>query len=206
MRELVDAYKGLLLEAAQGNDDLARTASFALDQVDWSQELMQTAAVTNPILHDNIAQVCENSGCEGSATNRLTKALLPVVDQLSWRRRDIEGETASDMLLLYEKFTAVTIVGQTGLISCDKIIAGFSLQAPDAYYPPHEHLAEESYWIIGGGGDWKVDRKPWFPVNAGDAIYHTGGARHVMQTNEQPMLSIWLWTSHLDSDVVITRA
>ena len=30
-------------------------------------------------------------------------------------------------------------------------------------------------------------------------------ARHAMQTNEQPLLTIWLWTSHLDSEVVIVR-
>ena len=26
-----------------------------------------------------------------------------------------------------------------------------------------------------------------------------------MQTNEQPLLAVWLWTSHLDSEVVIVR-
>ena len=81
----------------------------------------------------------------------------------------------------------------------------FSLQAPDTYYPPHAHRAEESYWIVGGDGDWKVDTRPWFAVTPGDSIYHASGARHAMQTNEQPLLSLWLWTSHLDSEVVIVR-
>ena len=26
-----------------------------------------------------------------------------------------------------------------------------------------------------------------------------------MQTNEQPLLAVWLWTSHLDSEVMIVR-
>jgi hypothetical protein len=26
-----------------------------------------------------------------------------------------------------------------------------------------------------------------------------------MQTNEQPLLTVWLWTSHLDSEVIIIR-
>jgi quercetin dioxygenase-like cupin family protein len=56
-----------------------------------------------------------------------------------------------------------------------------------------------------GGGDWKVGTEPWFAVEPGDSIYHESGARHAMQTNEQPLLAIWLWTSHLDSEVVVVR-
>jgi hypothetical protein len=65
-------------------------------------------------------------------------------------------------------FAAATIIGSGGLLPSDKVSAGFSLQGRDTYYPPHAHRAEESYWIIGGDGDWKVDTKPWFAVQPGD--------------------------------------
>ena len=95
--------------------------------------------------------------------------------------------------------------GAGALLPSDKVTAGFSLQGRDTYYPGHLHLAEESYWVIGGAGDWKVGTRPWFAVKPGDSIYHETGMRHTMQTNEQAMLTVWLWTSHLDSEVVIVR-
>ncbi len=110
-----------------------------------------------------------------------------------------------DVEVFSRNYALTTVIGEGGLLPLDKVYTGFSLQARDTYYPPHAHHAEESYWIIGGNGDWKVGTKPWFAVKPGDSIYHESGARHAMQTNEQPMLTVWLWTSHLDSEVVIVR-
>jgi quercetin dioxygenase-like cupin family protein len=133
------------------------------------------------------------------------QALAAVSDQLMWRPsyRNRQGEP--DMATFTRNFTANTIIGAGELLPSDKVKAGFSLQAPDTYYPGHLHDAEESYWIIGGRGDWKVATQPWFAVNPGDSVYHQSGVRHTMQTNEHPMLTVWLWTSHLDSEVMMVR-
>jgi len=128
-----------------------------------------------------------------------------VTDQLAWRSSSKNRDDGPDVEILLRNFAVVTVIGEGGLLPSDKVYAGFSLQARDTYYPPHAHHAEESYWIIGGDGDWRVGTKPWFAVEPGDSIYHESGARHAMQTNEQPLLTVWLWTSHLDSEVVIVR-
>jgi mannose-6-phosphate isomerase-like protein (cupin superfamily) len=130
---------------------------------------------------------------------------LAVADQLEWRASSKNPEDGPDVVAFSRNFTATTVVGAGGLLTSDKVKAGFSLQGRDTYYPPHAHRAEESYWIIGGDGDWKVGTQPWFAVEPGDSIYHESGVRHAMQTNEKPMLAVWLWTSHLDSEVVIVR-
>ena len=130
---------------------------------------------------------------------------MAVSNQLHWRASSKSSVDGPDIAILLEKLAVTTIVGPGAPLPSDKVYAGFSLQAPDTYYPPHAHDAEESYWIIGGNGDWKVDTKPWFAVQAGDSIYHGPRARHAMQTNEQPMLTVWLWTTDLDSEVLIVR-
>ena len=205
MDKLIDSFKGVFTEAANAGGDLAETAKLALDTVNWQDELKEPDALSNPIVDSYLKVACANSGDANSISRRLADALLPVADQIAWRKRDSGGENDADLAVFTEKYTSCCIIGDGGLLSSDKVIAGFSLQGPDAYYPPHAHTAEESYWIIGGEGDWKVDMKPWFAVKPGGAIYHKSGARHAMQTNEQPMLSIWLWTSHLNSEVVIVR-
>lgn len=160
----------------------------------------------NSVVGRYLEAACANSGGERSSTKVIAGALLSQADQLTWRSRSAEQVTDPDIAAFARNYTSTCIIGAGGLLPSDWISAGFSLQGPDVYYPPHAHEAEESYWIIGGNGDWRVDAKAWFAVRPGDGIYHKSGARHVMQTNEQPMLSMWVWTSHLDSEVVFVRS
>ena len=203
MNRLIEAFEQFFAAAAGSGGKLAETAGFALEHLPWSAPPGRHEPLGNPVVDAYLATACTSAGATGSSTRPIAAALLASADQLHWRAR--LRDEAPDLAVFSRNFTAVTVIGPGGLLASDKVMTGFSLQAPDTYYPPHAHLAEESYWIIGGDGDWKVDVRPWFAVKPGDSIYHASGARHAMQTNEQPLLSIWLWTSHLDSEVVIVR-
>ena len=205
MNQLIDAFKGLFAEAAQSGGELAKTAGFILENVDWTGKLNKPEAMRNPVVDTHLEAACANSGQDGSSSHRIAQALLTVTDQLAWRASARDRADEPDVAIFSRNYVAIPIIGEEGLLQSTKVSAGFSLQGRDTYYPPHAHHAEESYWIIGGNGDWKVGTKPWFAVEAGDSIYHESWARHVMQTNEQPMLAVWLWTSHLDSEVLIIR-
>ncbi|MCH9005841.1 MAG: cupin domain-containing protein [Proteobacteria bacterium] len=205
MNQLINAFEGLLIAAADSGGDLATTANFALESVNWKDRLSEPKATTHPVVESHLEAACASSGPRGSASHELAQALLPVTDQLRWRESPTDRDDEPDVAVLLRNFTAAHVIGEGGLLSSDKVIAGFSLQGRDTYYPPHAHYAEESYWIIGGDADWRVGAEPWFAVEPGDSIYHESEARHAMQTNAQPLLTVWLWTSHLDSEVVIVR-
>ncbi len=205
MNRLIGAMKELFTAAANSSGELARTASFALENVDWTAALNNAAPATNPVVDTHLNAACANSGPQGSASRVATEALLAVSDQIPWPSSSRKREGEPDMVAFARNFMGISIIGPGALLPSDKVKAGFSLQAPDTYYPGHVHHAEESYWIIGGVGDWKVAAQPWFPVNPGDSIFHQSGVRHTMQTNEHPMLTVWLWTSHLDSEVMMVR-
>ncbi len=206
MNRLIDALEGLLIAATGSDGELAKTAKFTLENVNWTAKLSRYEPMNHPIVDTHLDAACANSGRRGSNSNRVARALLSVTDQLEWRTPSKDREDGPDVAIFSRNFAAATVIGDGGLLPSDKISAGFSLQASDTYYPPHAHHAEESYWIIGGDGDWKVGTKAWFAVEPGDSIYHESGARHAMQTNEKPLLAVWLWTSHLDSEVVIVRS
>jgi len=206
MNRLIVAFESFLTNAVLSGGSLATTAQFALDHVNWNEPPMNHDPVDNNVVKSHLEAACNQSGPQGSRTNMVAQALLAATDQLQWIAFSEAGDDGPDVELFQRKFTYTNVIGDGGLLSSSKVSGGFSLQASDTYYPPHAHTAEESYWIIGGDGDWKVNTKPWFPVIAGDSIYHHSGARHAMQTNEQPLLTIWLWTSHLDSEVMIVRS
>jgi len=206
MNRLIDAFERLFTATGLSGGDLARTANFALENVNWKGRLNDHEPRGHPMVDAHLEAACASSGQHGSSSHRVAEALLAVADQLEWHASSKNPDDGPDVAVFSPKFTAATVIGAGGLLPSDKVTAGFSLQGRDTYYPPHAHHAEESYWIIGGDGDWKVGTKPWFAVEPGDSIYHESGARHAMQTNERPLLAIWLWTSHLNSEVVIVRA
>ena len=205
MIRLIKSLEKLFTAAALHGDALSRTANFVLERVNWQETLNEPEPTGHHIVDSYLKAACGNSGPDGSNSQGLARALLAVADQLEWRTSSRCKGEGSDVALLLQNFAVTTVIGEQGLLSTDKVYAGFSLQARDTYYPPHAHYAEESYWIIGGDADWRVGSKPWFAVQPGDSIYHESEARHAMQTNEQPLLTVWLWTSHLDSEVMIIR-
>ncbi len=205
MNRIIDALEGLFTAATGSGGELAKTANFTLENVNWKETLTRPKPTSHHIVDSSLEAACANSGPDGSSSHELARSLLAVADQLEWRSSSKAREDGPDVAILLRNFAVTTVIGAGGLLPTDKVYAGFSLQARDIYYPPHAHHAEESYWIIGGDGDWKVDTRPWFAVVPGDSVYHKSGARHAMQTNEQPLLTVWLWTSHLDSEVMIVR-
>ncbi len=205
MNRLIDAFERLFTAAANSRGDLAKTANFTLENVNWKDTLSEHKPMSHPIVDTHLEAACAHSGQLESRYRMVAEALLGNTSRLKWRSRCTDKEDVPDIVAFSRNFSAATVIGNGGLLPSDKVTAGFSLQGRNTYYPPHAHHAEESYWIIGGDGDWKVGTKPWFAVEAGDSIYHESGARHAMQTNERPMLTVWLWTSHLDSEVTIVR-
>ena len=205
MNRLIDAFQDLFAATTQSGGELAKTAKFTLENVNWQEALVKPEPKNHPIAERYLETACANSGQHGSSCHGVVTALLAVTNQLEWRASSKSHDDGPDVAVLSRNFAVASIIGPGEPLPSDKIYAGFSLQAPDTYYPPHAHHAEESYWVIGGDADWRVGSKAWFPVHAGDSIYHESGARHAMQTNEQPLLTIWLWTSHLDSEVMIVR-
>jgi mannose-6-phosphate isomerase-like protein (cupin superfamily) len=205
MNRLIEAFEGLFTAATASGGELAKTANFLLENVNWAGALEKHEPTSQAVVDTYLETACANSGAAGSSTQKLAEALLAVTDQLNWRAYTTGHEHEPDIAVFSRNYSPTTVIGNGGLLPSDKVTAGFSLQGRDIYYPPHAHHAEESYWIIGGDGDWRVGTKPWFAVAAGDSIYHEPWARHAMQTNEQPLLSVWLWTSYLDSEVLIVR-
>lgn len=205
MRKLIDAIEGILIATAISGGDTADAVKFALKKVNWKTKLIMPEPLSQPVVDTQLDAACARSGQYGSNSHMIAEAVLAVKDELHWETVYEDRGDEPDMAAFSRNFSYTSLIGPDAPLRTDKIAAGLSLQGRDTYYPPHAHQAEESYWIIGGDGDWKVGINPWFPVEPGDSIFHETGARHAMQTNSEPLLAVWLWTSHLDSDLVIVR-
>ena len=157
---LVDALQTFFTQASKSSGDLSRTAQFTLDHVKWTQAITNPGAISHPMVDAYLEAVCVHSGNPESSTHALAQALLAASDQLKWRASFYDPALGPDVVAFSRKFTAISLIGPSAIVRCDKVYAGFSLQDPDAYYPPHAHRAEESYWNIGGNSDWKISTAP----------------------------------------------
>ncbi len=161
MNRLIAAFEGFLTDATASGGPLAKTAQFALDHVDWKQSPIKSDPANHHVVESHLETACNQSGPQGSRTNTVAQALLAATDQIQWRYSSKASDDGPDVEIFLRRFAVTTVIGDGGLLSSNEVYAGFSLQASDTYYPPHAHTAEESYWIIGGDGDWKVNTKPW---------------------------------------------
>jgi len=90
------------------------------------------------------------------------------------------------------------IVGPDGFAASDVLRFGLYAQAPESFYPPHDHAAEEFYYVLSGTALWQKGEEALSPRPPGSCIRHAPWQRHAMQTMAEPLLALWVWTGDLD--------
>lgn len=122
----------------------------------------------------------------------LRHALEDVGPFLSWSGGDYERPGG-----LADRYAFVEVVGPDGVLPAEALRFGFYLQAPETHYPSHSHAAEEFYLPVSGTALWQKDSGPFDAVAPGRIIHHVPFQRHAMQTRDEPMLAMWIWTGDL---------
>lgn len=205
MREIVEAFENILVSTLKSGGDARESADFLLEAIDWRKNPRAREPKSFPIVEQRLEEACRSHGPGGGVAEKLTDAVLAARDDLTWVRPWGEYLEHPDMAALVQNFAFTTIVGPGCPLEADGVYMGLSLQGPDLFYPMHAHQAGETYWIVGGEGDWKIGLDPWFAVSPGIVCVHPPGMRHAMQTNAGPLLTVWAWWSHIDSNIVMIR-
>lgn len=209
MRDLIAGFENLLVSTSMRGGDAREGADILLDAISWKRPLSMTKAMTMPmasaVVSQRLEEACTAHGARGSHAEIICNAILEERKGISWMTPWCEYLDHPDMIPLAQNFAFAQVVGPGGALECENVSMGISLQGPDLLYPMHAHMADETYWIIGGDADWKIGVEPWFPVLPGDICVHPGGMRHAMQTNAMPLLTVWAWWTNIESNIVMVR-
>jgi mannose-6-phosphate isomerase-like protein (cupin superfamily) len=92
----------------------------------------------------------------------------------------------------------VEIVGPEGLAHREDLRFGLYVQTPDSLYPPHNHAAEELYYVLSGTARWQKADREFRAMAPGTLIRHASWERHAMRTDSEPLLAMWSWTGDLN--------
>ena len=165
--------------AASGVDALARLTPF--------QALTARAAVTQPPALVNIG-----AALEGMPHGALRTTLEACASRLPWTAGDLPKSSA-----IVDRYTFIEIAGPDGLGGDDTMRFGLFLQAPFTDYPPHDHEAEEFYYVLSGDALWQKNDGGFQSMAPGTLIHHAPRDRHAMRTLEAPLLAMWIWTGDI---------
>ena len=185
-------------------ESLRRAARFAREQPAPIWRGAAQPDVLSPTLPDLLA---------GTRATGTRAALLDALDDtyadLTWsiptsygdddpRLAEFLGGFASTQLV------GVSLAGNAGPWPDPRIRLGFTLQLPRVFYPPHAHLAEETYVVLAGDGHWRQGRLRWRQHPPGEVVFHGAHEVHAMWTQAQPLLSAFCWVKDIDSVPYLT--
>jgi hypothetical protein len=120
----------------------------------------------------------------------LLQLLSKTADALHWGQTYSSGDFGETFLARYGW---VELFGTRGHFASDVMAGGFLLLGPEIHYPDHHHVAEEIYIPLTFGSLWSKDGGAFVERSAGEIIHHPSDIRHAMQTNDRPLVALYLW-------------
>ena len=146
------------------------------------------AAVTQPPALVHIAAALEDM-----PRGDLHAALSECASRLPWVAGDLPKSPG-----IVDKYAFIEILGPSGIDKTDRLRFGLYLQAPDVFYPAHDHEAEEFYYVLSGDAEWQKNDGVFAEQPPGTLVHHAPRDRHAMRTRAKPLLAMWIWTGDLD--------
>ncbi|MEM7334237.1 MAG: dimethylsulfonioproprionate lyase family protein [Chloroflexota bacterium] len=137
--------------------------------------------------------------------------LMMVLREVAWQMKWIPSPANYISPDFAKGFAYAQLVGhphravESAVYLSDEVAVGLSIQAPRLFYPPHHHPAIEFYMPLAGTAVWQLGTDKPQPQSPGAAIFHDTMVSHGMQTQDEPMLTIWAWTGELNSPPVVTK-
>ena len=113
---------------------------------------------------------------------------------LPWRYSYAPRPDAAD---LAERIAFAEIIGPRAPLAAPGCRAGFTLLAPETFYPLHAHPAVELYLVIAGHAQWTTPDAARI-VPPGAFVLHRANQPHAMLTFGKPLLALYGWSGEID--------
>ena len=103
-----------------------------------------------------------------------------------------------DAVDLAERIAFAELIGPRAPLTAPGCRAGFTLMAPDTFYPMHAHPAIELYLVVSGHAQWTTPEAERI-VPPGEFVLHGSNQPHAMRTFAEPLLALYGWRGDLDT-------
>lgn len=121
-------------------------------------------------------------------------AIAAIEDDLHWMQNPNYSDAAMGMKGYMDGYAYAEIIGPKGFFTGSDFLMGLLLLGPRRLYREHYHEAPELYWLLTGPSNWKQGAGGWASLSAGSTRWHNPLVVHATETDEAPLLAIWIWT------------
>ncbi len=146
-------------------------------------------------------------------TQGLAQALLAAAPLLRWARAFASEPSHPKLDSWRDNYSYTLLVApksEEGSASdeppyhSDQVMLGFTLQAPQRFYPLHSHEAVEVYGVISGTARWyDAPSEGWPERPPGSVMVHEAHQLHAMRTASEPLLTWIAWVTSPDSPATL---
>ncbi len=175
--------------AGEHPDALAQLATAAGNSVPGADVTAELGA-----LHAVLASAL----AAGASVAVIADALAACSFPLPWRYHYPLRADAPD---LAERIGFAELIGPAGPLISESNRIGFTLMAPETYYPWHAHPAVELYVVISGTARW-MTATSGRELPPGAFVRHLSNEPHAMRTQREPLLALYAWSGDIASPAV----
>lgn len=125
----------------------------------------------------------------------LAPALAAMTHRIPWGASPVEGALGA----LAAIFATAELLAPEGPIPAPDLRVGLFYQAPGSWYPPHRHVAAETYYILAGGALWTAGEDTR-PRGTGAVIHHPSMMPHAFRTGPEGLLALWRWSGDVSPE------
>jgi len=139
------------------------------------------------------------AGATGPAA-ALAAAIGRASQSLQWYYgyKPVEGQPDLPNRIAFCEF-----VGPKAPVRSDTMRLGLTLIGPHTHCPAHAHPAVELYYVIAGTARWITPRSDALQP-PGAYILHRASEPHAMETQAEPLLSLYAWSGEILAPSVYT--
>lgn len=135
------------------------------------------------------------AAARGHPAAAIAEAIAALPGPLPWR---YSYQPRADLADIAERIAFAELIGPQAPLIAPACRVGFTLMAPDTFYPLHAHPAIELYMVIAGHAQWTTPEAERI-VPPGAFVLHATNQPHAMRTFAEPLLALYGWRGDIDT-------
>ena len=164
------------------------------DFVIWPKNLVLKEKTINKINVTEKLSIWRSSG--NSQIDKIHNLISDLSQEVYWESGYSENEVNKEFLSKYGFFE---LIGPTGHFLTSEMALWVNFLDKNSYYPPHNHEAEELYFVVSGEAKFESKDEQSKILKSKDTRFHKSYQAHSITTLDKKILSFVIWKNKFEN-------
>ena len=164
------------------------------DFVIWPKNLVLKEKNINKINVTEKLSIWKSSG--NDQIDKIHNLISDLSQEVYWESGYSENEVNKEFLSKYGFFE---LIGPTGHFLTSEMALWVNFLDKNSYYPPHNHEAEELYFVVSGEAKFESKDEQSKILKSKDTRFHKRYQAHSITTFDKKILSFVIWKNKFEN-------